>query len=97
MSCPKSAYSGMFNSANDHYHGVKSINENGVIDHARKLAQIYLREGKATSPQEAVSFASREIQRLEENSCGEQINRQARMELEAERNAYPDPSGVLPV
>uniref|UniRef100_UPI00048E7C2C hypothetical protein n=1 Tax=Halopseudomonas pelagia TaxID=553151 RepID=UPI00048E7C2C len=74
---------------------LRSINENGAIDHARKLAQIYLREGKATSSQEAVSLANREVQRLEENSRGEQINRQARIELETERQPELDPSGAL--
>ncbi|MEH6500307.1 MAG: hypothetical protein V7751_13030 [Pseudoalteromonas distincta] len=95
MSPKKSPYTGMLSSANDHYHGVRSINENGAIDHARKLAQIYLREGKATSSQEAVSLANREVQRLEENSRGEQINRQARIELETERQPELDPSGAL--
>ena len=91
----KSPYTGMLSAANDHYHGVKSINEHGAIDHARKLAQIFLRDGKASSPEEAVSLANREIQRLEENSRGEQINRQARMELDAELQPEPDFSGAL--
>ena len=95
MTTKKSPYTGMLSSANDHYHGMKSINENGAIDHARKLAQIYLREGKASSPGEAVSLANRELQRLEENHRGEQINRQARAELESERQPEPDPSGAL--
>ena len=95
MSTEKSPYTGMLNSAKDHYHGMKSINENGAIEHARKLAQIYLREGKASSPGEAVSLANRELQRLEENHRGEHINRQARAELKAERQPEPDPSGVI--
>ncbi|MCQ2991894.1 hypothetical protein NLO72_22065 [Pseudomonas tremae] len=56
MTTKKSPYPGMLSSANDHYHGMKSIIENGEIDHARKLAQIYLRQGIALSPGDAVSW-----------------------------------------
>lgn len=85
MSSENSAYRGIFTAGNNHYHGVKSIAENGALAHANKLAHILLREGKVSSEEEALSLANFEVQRLRWNLDGFMGNRIAREELRRER------------
>lgn len=79
------AYSGLYTAGNNHYHGVKSIEQHGAIAHANKLAQILIRAGKAATEEEAISLANSEVQRLRWNSEGFQANRLARQELDNEQ------------
>lgn len=90
-----SPYVGMFTAGNDHYHGMRSVNEFGAIAHAGKLAQVYLREGKASTEEEAVLLANKEVQRLRWNVEGFQAHRVARDELREELKQIPDLSGPL--
>ena len=53
-----SPYAGMFSAAKNQYHGMKSVAENGAIEHGKKVAEILLRTGMATSQQDAFSLAS---------------------------------------
>ncbi|MBP0637976.1 hypothetical protein [Cupriavidus sp. AcVe19-6a] len=75
---------GFFTAGNDQYHGVQSIKENGALEHANRLARILLREKKVATEEEALSLASREVQRLRWNIDGFQANRMAREELRRE-------------
>lgn len=79
------AYRGIFTAGNNHFHGVKSLEENGALAHANKLAHILLREGKVASEEEALSISNFEVQRLRWNLEGFQGNRMAREELRRER------------
>ncbi len=79
------AYRGIYTAGNNHYHGIKSVNENGALAHAHKLALILLREGRVCSEVEALEIANFEVQRLRWNLDGFQGNRMAREELLAER------------
>lgn len=80
------AYSGIFTAGNNHYHGVRSVNEHGALAHANKLAHILLREGKVATEEEALSLANFEVQRLRWNLDGFEGNRMAREELRCERD-----------
>lgn len=75
---------GIFTAGNDHYHGIKSVAENGALAHANKFARILLREGKVASEEEALSVANYEVQRLRWNVEGFLGNRMAREELRRE-------------
>ncbi len=75
---------GIFTAGNDHYHGMKSVAENGALAHANKFARILLREGKVASEEEALSIANYEVQRLRWNVEGFLGNRMAREELRRE-------------
>ena len=90
-----SPYVGMFTAGNDHYHGVRSVNEFGAIAHAGKLAQVYLRQGQASTEEEAVLLANKEVQRLRWNAGGFQAHRVARDELRAEQEQVPHLTGPL--
>lgn len=85
-----SAYHGIYTAGNNHYHGAKSIIENGALAHANKLAHILLREGKVASEEEALSLANFEVQRLRWNLEKFQANRMAREELRLEREQQLD-------
>ncbi len=95
MSKHISPYTGMYTSANDHYHGMRSIHEFGAIAHASKLAQVYLREGQASNEKEAVLLANKEIQRLHDNTEGFQAHRMARDELRDELQQMSRLNGPL--
>lgn len=84
MQKPLSPYAGMLNAANEQYHGVCSINQNGEIAHAHKLAEIAIREQLVSTEQQAVAWANQEIQRLHANIQGDKIHRVARDELREE-------------
>lgn len=92
-----SPYVGTFTAGNDQYHGMRSVSEFGAIAHAGKLAQVYLREGKATTEEEAVLLANKEVQRLCWNAEGFQAHRVARDELRAEQKQMRDLTGLLTV
>lgn len=79
------AYQGIYTAGNNHYYGIKSIDEHGALAHANKLAHILLREGKVASEEEALSLSNFEVQRLRWNLEGFQGNRMAREELRRER------------
>lgn len=85
MSKKSSAYQGIYTAGNNHYHGAKSIEENGALAHANKLARVLLREKKVSTEEEALSLANFEVQRLRWNIEGFQGNRIAREELRRER------------
>lgn|GEM_PF-6895014 len=84
------AYLGIYTAGNNHYHGVKSVDEHGALAHANKVAEVFLRKGLASCEAEALSLANAEIQRLRWNIDGIQINRIARDELRRERSPRPD-------
>ena len=92
-----SPYAGMFSAAKNQYHGMKSVAENGAIEHGKKVAEILLRTGMATSQQDAFSLANREIQRLQENVDDLQLNRMARDELAEERKQMRHSPHPLPI
>lgn len=85
---------GMLNAANDTYHGAKSLDENGAIEHAAAYARALLSEGKATTEDEALVMANHEVQRIRGSMQGEQLNRAVRMALRRKRGSLPttDPS-----
>lgn len=95
MAKKQSPYEGMYTAANNHYHGMKSVQEHGAIDHTYQLARVFLREGIARTQEEAVAMAYYEVQRLQWNVDGIQVNRMARNELRAHQTGPqgdPDPS-----
>jgi hypothetical protein len=77
-------YAGMMNAGLEQYHGVCSLNEYGEIAHARKLAEIALREELVTTEREAVVWANHEVQRLHVILEKTKVHRMARTELKAE-------------
>jgi hypothetical protein len=77
-------YTGMMNAGHEQYHGVCSLNEHGEITHARKLAEVALREKLVNTEQEAVAWANHEIGKLHSNIKKSKVHRIARMELRAE-------------
>ena len=79
------AHQGIYTAGNNHYHGVKSINEYGALAHANKLAKILLHEGNVASEVEALSISNFEVQRLRWNCEGFQGNCMAREELRREQ------------
>ncbi len=85
MANKPNSYAGIYTAGNNHYHGVKSIEEYGALAHAHRLAQILLREGKVASEEEALSLSNFEVQRLRWNLEGFQGNRLARDEMRRER------------
>lgn len=85
MTQKSNRYAGIYTAGNNHYHGVKSIEEYGALAHAHKLAQILLREGKVACEEEALSLSNFEVQRLRWNLDGFQGNRLARDEMRRER------------
>lgn len=91
------AYQGIYTAGNNHYNGVKSVDENGALAHANKLAHILLREGKVASEEEALSLSNFEVQRLRWNIEGFQGNRMAREELRREREAAASSASLLTV
>ncbi|MBL8499517.1 MAG: hypothetical protein JNL77_02860 [Nitrosomonas sp.] len=92
-----SAYRGIYTAGNNHYHGARSIIENGALAHANKLAHILLREGKVASEEEALSLANFEVQRLRWDDEKFQANRMAREELRLEREQQLDRRSVEPL
>jgi hypothetical protein len=78
---------GVLAAANDTYHGVKSLEENGAIAHASAYARLLLSEGKAKNEGDALTMASQEVQRIRGSLDGEQLNRAVRMALR------PGPAG----
>ncbi|MBM5572543.1 MULTISPECIES: hypothetical protein [Deefgea] len=75
---------GVITGANDTYHGIQSLNENGAIKHSAEYARQLVTTGKAKSEDEALQMANQEIQRLRACLAGEQLNRSVRMALRAE-------------
>lgn len=78
---------GVLTAANDTYHGVKSLEENGAIAHSAAYARVLVAEGKAKNEDDALVMANQEVQRLRGSMDGEQLNRAVRMALR------PNPSG----
>jgi hypothetical protein len=72
---------GVLNAANDTYHGVKSLEENGAIEHAAAYARLLMSEGKAKNEDAALTMANQEVQRIRGSMNGEQLNRAVRMAL----------------
>jgi hypothetical protein len=72
---------GVITGANDTYHGIKSLEENGAINHAAAYARMLVVEGKAKSEDEALLMANQEVQRIRGCMEGEQLNRAVRMAL----------------
>lgn len=81
---------GMLNAANDTYHGAKSLDENGAIEHAAAYARALLNEGKAANEDEAVVMANHEVQRIRGSMQGEQLNRAVRMALRRKGGPLPN-------
>lgn len=90
MAKKQSPYEGMYTAANNHYHGMKSVQEHGAIDHTYQLARVFLHEGIARTQEEAVAMAYYEVQRLQWNVDGFQVNRMARNELRAQQTGPQD-------
>jgi hypothetical protein len=86
---------GMLAAANDTYHGAKSLEENGAIEHAAAYARALLREGKAATQDEAVVMANHEVQRIRSSMQGEQLNRAVRMQLRRKPDSLPDAAPTL--
>lgn len=86
---------GVFNAANNQYHGVESVKEFGALAHANKFARILLREGKVSTEEEALSIANFEVHRLRWTIEGFQGNRMARDELRLERKVREAQFGHL--
>lgn len=77
-------YAGMMNAGLEQYHGIRSLNEHGEIEHARKLAEIALREERVSTQREAVAWANHEIERLHANLDKTDVHQVARAELKEE-------------
>lgn len=90
MSHPLSPYAGMMNAGLQQYHGIRSINEHGEIEHARKLAEIAMREEIVSTQREAVAWANHEIERLYANLEKTDVHQVARAELKAESQLHGD-------
>jgi hypothetical protein len=75
---------GVFNAANNQYHGIESVKQFGALAHANQFARVLLREGKVASEEEALSVANFEVQRLRWTIDGFQPNRLVRDELRRE-------------
>jgi hypothetical protein len=67
--------------ANDTYHGIKSLEENGPINHAAAYARLLVAHGKAKNEDDALLMANQEVQRIRGSMEGEQLNRAVRMAL----------------
>lgn len=82
----------------DHYHAVKSMNENGAIAHHGALARVLLNSGDAKSEADAVSMASTLIMQVHAIDRGELRHREARLLLDADARdrAQASPKAVQP-
>ncbi|HEY0491508.1 MAG TPA: hypothetical protein VGD30_18510 [Telluria sp.] len=72
---------GVITGANDTYHGIKSLEENGAINHAAAYARVLVADGKAKNEDDALLMANQEVQRIRGSLKGEQLNRAVRMAL----------------
>lgn len=72
---------GVIAGANDTYHGIKSLEENGAINHAAAYARLLVTQGKAKNEDDALLMANQEVQRIRGSMEGEQLNRAVRMAL----------------
>ncbi|WP_058897112.1 hypothetical protein [Herbaspirillum rubrisubalbicans] len=75
---------GVLTAANDTYHGLQSLKENGAIAHASAYARVLMLRGNAKCEDEALARAHHEVQRLRSHMDGEQMHREARMALRSE-------------
>ena len=87
---------GVLTGANDTYHGIKSLKENGAINHAAAYARLLVTTGKAKNEDDALVMANQEVQRIRGSMEGEQLNRAVRMTLRPEpsdlKNLVPFPA-----
>lgn len=81
---------GFFAAGNNQYHGVESVKEFGVLDHANQIARILLRDHKVSTEEDALAAAYVEIQRMRWAAHGYQVHRLARDELRRARDEGKD-------
>jgi hypothetical protein len=77
---------GFFAAGNNQYHGVESVKEFGILDHANQVARILLRDKKVSTEEDALVAAHLEIQHMRLAAQGYQVNRLARDELRRVRD-----------
>lgn len=81
--------------ANDTYHGIKSLEQNGAIAHATTYARLLVAQDKAKSETEALQMAYQEVQRLRGILDGEQFNREVRHALREQSDALGTLTSIL--
>ena len=102
MSTTKSSLDrGFFAAGNNQYHGVESVKEFGVLEHAHQVALLLMRDRKVSTEEDALAAANFEVQRMRWAAEGYQVNRLAREELRRirdERSEFresdPSPAGA---